>query len=135
MRDLPLLADRTLAQPLAEQGLLHLPSPETLVDESVAEPLTDLLDKMITAGAFDRPDPSEPFVELSYSRLGGYGDAKLTDIILERLQDRGLARSTQDGVLFPCIRPDELSCSSYCHSCCAPYSIVRLWTCLDNLAA
>jgi hypothetical protein len=33
MRDRPLFTDPTLAQPLADQGLLHRLSPETLVDQ------------------------------------------------------------------------------------------------------
>lgn len=34
MRDRPLLADPTLAQPLADEGLLHRLSPETMVDQA-----------------------------------------------------------------------------------------------------
>lgn len=39
MRDRPLFTDPSLAQPLADQGLLHRLSPETLVDQATAEAL------------------------------------------------------------------------------------------------
>ncbi len=40
----------SLAQPLADHGLLHRLSPETLVDQATAETLTDLLDGLLGAG-------------------------------------------------------------------------------------
>lgn len=101
MRDRPLLTDPSLAQPLADQGLLHRLSPEALVDQSTVEALTELLDHLLDAGAFDRLDRTAAFVELSHSRLGGAADAGLTEIVLEQLRDRGLARWTQDGVSVP----------------------------------
>lgn len=101
MRDRPLLTDLSLAQPLADQGLLHRLSPETLVDQATAEALTDLLDTLLTAGAFDDLDRTTPFVELSHSRLGGIVDAGLTEIVLKQLRDQGLATHTQDGVSIP----------------------------------
>lgn len=101
MRDRPLLTDPTLAQPLADQGLLHRLSPETLVDQTTAETLTDLLDRLLNAGTFDDLDRDTAFAELSYSRLGGLADAGLTEIVLEQLRDRGLARPSEDGVSIP----------------------------------
>lgn len=101
MRDRPLLADPTLAQPLADQGLLHRLSPETLIDQATAETLTDLLDRLINEGAFDGLDRGGAFAELSYSRLGGHVVADMTKIVLEQLQDRGLARPSEDGVSIP----------------------------------
>lgn len=101
MRDRPLLTDPSLAQPLADQGLLHRLSPEALVDQSTAEVLTELLDDLLDAGAFDELDRDAAFVELSHSRLGGTADAGLTEVVLEQLRDRGLARPTQDGVSIP----------------------------------
>ncbi|WP_410596164.1 hypothetical protein [Amycolatopsis sp. lyj-23] len=101
MRERPLLTDPALAQPLAEQGLLHLLSPEVLVDQSTAEALTDLLDKIISSGVFDDLDRETAFAELSHSRLGGTADAGLTEIVLEQLRERGLARHTEDGVSIP----------------------------------
>jgi hypothetical protein len=101
MYERPLFTDPTLAQPLAEQGLLHRLSPETLVDQATAEALTDLLDRLINAGAFDDLDRDTAFAELSHSRLGGTADASLTEIVLEQLRDRGLARDSADGVSIP----------------------------------
>jgi hypothetical protein len=101
MRDRPLLADPTLAQPLAEQGLLHRLSPETLVDQATTESLTDLLDGLLRSGAFDELDRDTDFQELSYSRLGGIADPGLTDLVLHELKARGLARETEDGVSIP----------------------------------
>jgi hypothetical protein len=39
--------------------------------------------------------------ELSNSRLGGSADTALTEIVLEQLRDRGLARRSKDGVSVP----------------------------------
>src|SRR5438128_10611551 len=56
---------------------------------------------MLNAGAFDGLDRNKAFAELSYSRLGGDADAELTEIVLEQLRDRGLARQSEDGVSVP----------------------------------
>ena len=101
MHDRPLLTDPSLAQPLADQGLLHRLSPETLVDQATAEALTDLLDGLLGAGAFDGLDRDTVFVELSHSRLGGTADPGLTEIVLEQLRGRGLAGRSEDGVSVP----------------------------------
>ena len=101
MHDRPLIVDPTLAQPLADRGLLHRLSPETLVDQTAAEALTDLLDQLIRAGAFDGLDKESAFAELSYSRLGGLAAGDLTEIVLEQLRERGLARPSEDGVSIP----------------------------------
>lgn len=101
MSERPLLRDPALAQPLAERGLLHRLSPETLVDQGTAEALTEMLDDVLTAGGFDDLDPSSGFAELSHSRLGGTADAGLTEIVLSQLRERGLARHTEDGVSVP----------------------------------
>ncbi len=101
MRDRPLFTDPTLAQPLADHGLLHRLSPETLVDQQTAEALTELLDDLLRADAFDGLDRDAAFVELSHSRLGGTADAGLTQVVLEQLRERDLARPSADGVSIP----------------------------------
>lgn len=101
MRDRPLFSDPVLAQPLDDQGLLHRLSPESLIDEETSDALTDLLDGLIEQGAFDDLEQNTAFAELSYSRLGGHAHANLTDLVLERLRERGLARPTEDGVSIP----------------------------------
>ena len=101
MRDRPLFTDPTLAQPLADQGLLHRLSPETLVEQQTAEALTELLDDLLRAGAFDALDRDTSFAEISHSRLGGTADAGLTEFVLDQLRERGLARPSADGVSIP----------------------------------
>ncbi len=101
MRDRPLFTDPTLAQPLADHGLLNRLSPETLVDQHTAEALTELLDDLLSADAFDGLDRDTAFAEISNSRLGGTADAGLTEVVLEQLRERGLARPTVDGVSIP----------------------------------
>ena len=101
MRDRPLFTDPTLAQPLADQGLLHRLSPETLVDQQTAEALTELLDDLLRTGALDSLDRDTAFAEISHSRLGGTADAGLTEVVLHQLRERGLARPSADGVSIP----------------------------------
>jgi len=101
MRDRPLFTDPTLAQPLADQGLLHRLSPETLVDQQTAEALTELLDDLLRTDAFDGLDRDTAFAEISHSRLGGTADVGLTEVVLDQLRERGLARHSADGVSIP----------------------------------
>jgi hypothetical protein len=101
MRDRPLISDPTLAQPLDDLGLLHRLSPEELVDQPTTRALTDLLDRLIREGAFDNLDRDSGFAELSYSRLGGHVAEQLTDSVLDQLQQKGLARPSEDGVSVP----------------------------------
>jgi len=100
MRDRPLFTDPTLAQPLADQGLLHRLSPETLVDQQTAEALTELLDDLLRTDAFDGLDRDTAFAEISHSRLGATADAGLTEVVLDQLRERGLARPSA-GVSTP----------------------------------
>lgn len=88
---------------LREHGLLHVLEPETLVDKDAAEKLAKALVGLIASGALDRltGDRTTAFAELSYSRLGGYGDPGLADMLIEELKQRGLARDTEDGVSIP----------------------------------
>jgi len=101
MRERPLLTDPTLAQPLADQGLLHRLSPESLVDQPTTEALAEILGKLLRDGAFDNLDRDTAFAELSNSRLGSTADASLTETILGQLRDHGLARHSEDGVSVP----------------------------------
>lgn len=101
MRDRPLLTDPTLAQPLADQGLLHRLSPETLVDQSTTEALTELLDDMLNQEVFDGLERDVVFHELSRSRLGASADDGLAEVVLEQLRERGLARRSEDGLSVP----------------------------------
>jgi hypothetical protein len=101
MREAPLLSDPALAQPLADQGLLHVLSPEALIDRTIADDLTDLLDRLINGGVFDELNRDTAFSSLSHSRLGGGASAELAEIVLEQLRERGLAKHSTDGVSVP----------------------------------
>ena len=87
---------------LREHGLLHVFEPETVVDAAATEKLATAMTDIITSGALDRlAMEGTEFAELSYSRLGGYGDRGLADMIHTELKNRGLARDTADGVSIP----------------------------------
>src|SRR5579871_235364 len=101
MRERPLDADPTLAQPLAEQGLLHMLSPESLIEEPIAQALAELLGKLLSGGAFDNLDRNTAFAELSSSRLGLNAGGDLSRAVLRQLQEQGLARRSEDGVSVP----------------------------------
>lgn len=101
MRDAPLLTDPVLAQPLAEQGLLVQLSPETLLDEIAAETIAASIDELLAAGAFDDIGKHHRFTELSMSRLGNAAASHLAGDLINRLQERGLALPSEDGVSVP----------------------------------
>jgi len=91
-----------MVTPLRKAGLLHLLEPEVLVDKAATEQLSAALGEMIRSGRFDGLNKDgTAFHELSYSRLGGYGDPELADVILKQLKIRKLARDTEDGVSIP----------------------------------
>ncbi len=95
-------ADPYLAGPLREMGLLTVLEPETFVDKPVAEALIATLTELITSGAFDDLDrPKNVYQELSHSRLGSYGDPRLSEMIIDELVRRDLARPSEDGVSVP----------------------------------
>jgi hypothetical protein len=82
--------------------LLQVFEPETFVDKEASEKLADAMSEVIASGALDDlADSGTAFAELSYSRLGGYGDPGLAKMIHEELKARGLARDTEDGVSIP----------------------------------
>jgi len=102
MKDRPEMADPAIVAGLREHGLLHVLEPETVVDAAATAKLATAMTDIITSGALDRlATEGSDFAELSYSRLGGYGDRDLADMILEELKRRGLARDTRDGVSIP----------------------------------
>ena len=91
-----------IAEPLLDAGLLHILEPEKVVDKPATEKLVGALTDVITSGALDSLGTEHThFRELSYSRLGGFGDAELARMIVEELKVRGLARDTEDGVSVP----------------------------------
>lgn len=102
MRDRPSVLEPEMAIPLTDAGLLHILEPETLVDQQATEQLATSLTDIITSGALDSlAKRRTKFQELSWSRLGGYGDESLARMILEELKKRGLAKDSKDGVSIP----------------------------------
>ena len=94
--------DHEFTVPLLDAGLLHRLKPEELVDKAATEKLAHSLANILDTGTLE-PLASEAtrFHELSYSRLGGFGDRRLADGIIRELKARGLARDSKDGVSVP----------------------------------
>ena len=102
MKDRPSLVDPATAAGLEQHGLLHLFEPETMVDRQATERLAEALTEVIASGALDGlAQQKTRFQELSYSRLGSYGDRGLAETLLNELKTRGLARDSEDGVSIP----------------------------------
>src|SRR5258708_3791776 len=76
MKGKPEYEDPAMALPLKEKGLLHILEPEKIVDKKATEALSKVMVEMIQSGGLDSLDKSTRFHEISYSRLGGYGDEK-----------------------------------------------------------
>lgn len=94
-------ADPTLAAPLEDMGLLHVLEPSEWIDQAMAERLAEAVVELLTTNVFD--DLKEPayFAELSQSRLGYGVDFSLGSWLVDELQQRGLARPSEDGVSIP----------------------------------
>jgi len=102
MRDRPEIEDPAIVAGLKQHGLLHVLEPETVVDAAATERLATAMTDIIVSGALDSlGKENTQFAELSYSRLGGYGDRGLANMIHAELKKRGLARDTRDGVSIP----------------------------------
>jgi hypothetical protein len=106
-----LVADPTLAEPLADQGLLKVLQPEWFVDDELADRLAEGMIELIVGGAFDQSEPDGArFAELSLSRMGfaalsasrmGSRHRGVFEMIHEDLKERGLALDSEDGVSIP----------------------------------
>ncbi len=102
MTDRPEQHEPWMVGPLREAGLLHLLEPETLVDKAATQELATAIGGLVRSGVFDSMKTrGTAFHELSYSRLGGYGDPALAETILKELKQRRLARKSKDGVSVP----------------------------------
>jgi hypothetical protein len=102
IRDKPFVQDPELASALRDHGLLHVLSPETLVTKRVTEQLATSVTEVLSTGALDNLGQYDgAFHELSFSRLGSYGDAGLAEMLYEELKQRGLAKPSVDGVSIP----------------------------------
>ena len=102
MRDRPANAVPEIVVPLVDDGLLHILEPEKLIDKRATERLAEAMTDIIASGSLDSlANEGTGFRELSYSRLGGAGDAELARMIHEELKVRGLAQDTRDGLTVP----------------------------------
>ena len=94
--------DPEVTQPLLDQGLLHILEPAKAVDKSATETLAKAMVEILESGQLDSlAHDQTAFHELSYSRIGGFGDQSLANSIIEELKKRGLARDTEDGFSIP----------------------------------
>jgi len=102
IHDKPFERDPAIAYGLKEAGLLQILSPEQLVDKPATQKLARAMTEILASGALDPlQKENTDFHELSFSRLGGYGDPGLADAILSELKARKLARDTEDGMSIP----------------------------------
>jgi hypothetical protein len=100
MSDRPFRSDPSLAEPLADEGLLHILSPEQMIDESIAVSLADLFEGLLEGGTLESLADGT-FAEISSSRLGLQVAPDLMKPLLAILVQRGLAKPSEDGVSVP----------------------------------
>ena len=102
MRDEVDQVDPEFTIPLLDAGFLHILEPEELVDKAATEKLAHSLANILDTGALEPlANGGTRFHELSYSRLGGFGDRRLADGIIRELKARGLAKDSEDGASVP----------------------------------
>ena len=93
--------DPATAIPLLDKGLLHVLEPEKIIDKKATQQLGETVSEMIESGAFDKLPKDTRFHEISYSRMGGYGDEQIARDLLNKLKSKGLAKDSEDGVSIP----------------------------------
>ncbi len=93
--------DPATAIPLMDKGLLHVLEPEKIVDERATKRLGETMGEIIESGALDTLSKDTRFHEISYSRMGGYGDERIAGDLWKRLKSKGLAKDSEDGVSIP----------------------------------
>src|SRR5712692_4878066 len=101
MKGKPEFEDPAIALPLKDRGLLHILEPEKIVDKKATEKLSKSMVEIIKSGGLDRLDTNTRFHEISFSRLGGYGDENLARQLFLDLKAKGLAKDSEDGVSIP----------------------------------
>lgn len=101
MRGVERAADPVLAGPLQDLDLLRVLEPETFLDLQTTEALAEIVTELVVGGAFDDLGEAPHFAELSRSRMGWNADVELSDMLVEELQARDLARPSEDGVSIP----------------------------------
>jgi hypothetical protein len=94
-------ADPTLAEPMADRGLLRVLHPESFLDQQTIGELGALMEALLARDAFIDLAEVEHFAELSMSRMGlGTLDAVAQQLRAE-LERRALAQPSADGVSIP----------------------------------
>src|SRR6266446_3438132 len=102
MKERPEQQEPWMVGPLRKAGLLHLLEPETLVDKAATQELTTAISGLVRSGVFAGLEKDgTAFHELSYSRLGGYGEPELAKAVLKELKQHKLALESKDGVSIP----------------------------------
>lgn len=101
-QDEPEMIDPELAGPLRDAGLLHYLVADRAIGKSETEHLGEALEKVISSGALDALAKEDTeFHAISMSRMGYYGDREIAERLYRALEERGLARETEDGVSIP----------------------------------
>jgi hypothetical protein len=59
------------------------------------------MQEIINSRALDKLPKDVHYHEISYSRLGGYGDEKIARELLQKLKAKGLAKDSEDGKSIP----------------------------------
>ena len=95
------LADPVLAEPLEDLGLLEVLDPETWIDDRMTKALADAIIGLLAKGVFDDLPKDVYFHELSQSRIGYGADIDLAKWVVLELQEKGLARPSEDHVSVP----------------------------------
>ena len=102
IKEKPHVVDPAIAAGLEKEHLLHILEPEKIVDRAATQKLAAVMAEVIESRALDSlGEENTPFHQLSYSRLGSYGDPGLAEALLKELKARKLARDTEDGVSIP----------------------------------
>ena len=96
-----ILADPGLTAPLEERSLLRVLEPKDWIDEEATNQLANIIVEMLTNGAFDDLPKADYFAELSQSRMGYSADVGLATFVVDELQNKGLAKPSEDGVSIP----------------------------------
>ncbi len=95
------VADPSMAEPLEDLGLLEVLEPNTWIDEEMAQSIATVVSGLLANGAFDDLPKEAVFQELSYSRIGYGAEFNLARSLVEKLESKGLARPSEDGVSIP----------------------------------
>ncbi len=95
------VAAPALAEPLEDLGLLEVLEPGYWIDEEMTKALAEAVIGLLANGVFDDLAKDVMFHELSQSRIGYGADLSLAKWVVSELQQKGLAKPSEDGVSIP----------------------------------